>query len=359
LAINKKDGIPSVTKGWIECENEVLEIPEKNGIVDGVKKAFGYGKDKESSDSSSSSTSASSSDSSSSSTTSSAPEPIPTLVKKKQRIPLTFTITKTGIPPLSLPFKESLIQVIKSFDTHDSSRRALEEARNELEAFTYKARELLSDDDFVAVSTEDTRGKLSSLLDDAGEWLYGDGYHALLPDVQAKLKGIKDLQSPILTRRDEMKSRPEVIKGLRDSIEQGRTLVSALRKPQPTELDELDDDAEKFTPPVYTPEEIDTLEKTYNDTEKWLDGLVEQQAKLKDYEDPVLNTKVVRKKTEEVGKVMVEVIMKKMQAAEEATAKSKKAAKQKKEQQEKKETETEKEEPKKEEPKKDHVKDEL
>ncbi|KAF8532908.1 Hsp70 protein-domain-containing protein [Trichophaea hybrida] len=354
LAINKKDGIPSVTKGWVECENEVLEIPEKKGIVDGVKKAFGYGKDKESSDSSSSSTSASSSDSSSSSTTSSAPEPIPTLVKKKQRIPLTFTTTKTGIPPLSLPFKESLIQVIKSFDAHDSSRRALEEARNELEAFTYKARELLSDDDFVAVSTEDTREKLSSLLNDAGEWLYGDGYHALLPDVQAKLKGIKDLQSPILTRRDEMKSRPEVIKGLRDSIEQGRTLVSALRKPQPTELDELDDNAEKFTPPVYTPEEIDTLEKTYNDTEKWLDGLVEQQAKLKDYEDPVLNTKVVRKKTEEVGKVMVEVIMKKMQAAEEATAKSKKAAKQKKEQQEKNETETEKEEPKK-----DHVKDEL
>jgi hypoxia up-regulated 1 len=366
LTINK-DGIPSATKGWVECEIEVLEVPKK-GIVDNVKKAFGFGKDKESSlsDSSSSTTSTSGSDSSSSSstTTTSAPEPTPTLVKKTQRIPLTFTSTKAGIPPLSLPLKESFIQGIKSFDAHDASRRALEEARNELEGFTYKARELLLDGDFIAASTEDAREKLSTLIEEAGEWLYGDGYHALLPDVQAKLKGLKALQTPILTRCDEIKKRPEVVKVLRDSIEQGRALVGALRTPPPNELDKLDDDAEEPTPAVYTPEEIDALEKTYNDTEKWLDGLVEQQAKLKDYEDPVLTTQVVGKKAEEIGKIMVDVIMKKMTAAEAAAAKSKKAkkeaAKRKKKEQEEKEkkneTETEKEKP---EEKKDHVKDEL
>ncbi|KAI5818881.1 Hsp70 protein-domain-containing protein [Pyronema omphalodes] len=350
IEINKKDGIPATTAGWVECEIEVLETPEKKGIVDNMKKAFGFGKDKDSKDSkdssasadSSSSSSSASSESSSSSTTSAAPEPTPSLVKKTMKIPLAFTSTHTGIPRLSATHKETLIQEIKAFDTFDANRRAVEEARNELEAFTYKARELLYEDDFIAASTDATREQLEGLIDEAGEWLYGDGYLAPLADVTAKLKSLTDIQKPILKRRAESKKRPELIKSFRDTIANGRTILAAMKPQAKDELDQLEE-AAKDAPKVeelYTADEIAAFEKKYNEAEQWLDQQVAAQAKLQPYEDAVVSNAELEKKSKEISKIAMDVVMKKVKAAEENLKKA--AAEQKKEKEAKEKAEKEK-----------------
>lgn len=234
---------------------------------------------------------------------------------------------------LSPTLKESLIQEIKSFDAYDASRRALEEARNELEAFTYKARELLDDQTFMAASTEQARQELSSGLSEAADWLYADGYHASLADVQRKLGGLKELQKPILNRRTEATLRPELVKALRESIEQGRSMMAALRTPpsppaaeQPEQQQQKDGKEEeeeeiKLAKQPYTAEELDALDAQYTDAEKWLDAKVQQQEALAGHDEPVLLLGELRQKGDELQKVMMDVIRRKMAAAEAAQKK--------------------------------------
>jgi len=332
ITIGKKDGIPIVSKGWVECEVEVPE--EKRGIVDGVKKAFGFGKDKDSSSSSSSSSSTATASSSTSTTAtgtaSAAPEATPKLVKKTQRIPVAFTASKAGIPFLSTAAKTALKGEIASFDTHDKTRRTIEEARNELEAFTYKTRELLYNDAFILSSTEEVRRKLTAILDEAGDWLYGDGAQAALSDVRAKLKSLKDIEAPISARKNEHEVRPSLIKLMRQSIDQGRVLIGALQN-VPTEDESL----------KYTDEEVAELTKLHDETEAWLNEMEKKQEALAGHEEPVLTAKELRVRTEKLEKAVMEAVRAKSRAAEEL--KRKKA----KEERERKKREKEEEEKKK------------
>ncbi|KAA8900324.1 Hsp70 protein-domain-containing protein [Sphaerosporella brunnea] len=291
LTLSKKDGIPSVSKGWVECEVEVLD--KKDGIVDGVKKAFGFGKDKDSSSSSSTSTS-----------TSTAPAETPSLIKKTERIPLAFSVTKTGIPPLSADAKKALKAEIKAFDEHDRTRRLIEESRNELEGFVYKAREQLYDDAFIAASTEEERAKLSAMLEEASEWLYGDGFRAGLDEVRGKLKALKELQKPILRRVQEAEKRPKAVEMLKEAIEQGRVLVNALRDPEAKDQ-------------PYDEKEIKELQAKYDAAEKWLEDVLKRQQALGESDDPAVAAKELDEKRLQLDKVVMEVIDRKMQLARE------------------------------------------
>jgi hypoxia up-regulated 1 len=335
IALSKKDGIPTVSKGWVECEVEVLE--KKDGIVDGVKKAFGFGKD---------SSSSSTTTTSSSSSASTAPESTPSLVKKIERIPVSFTVAKTGIPPLPVDVKKKIKAEIKAFDEYDQTRRLTEEARNELEAFIYKAREQLYDDAFVDASTEEQRQKLAALLEEAGDWLYADGFYAGLEEVRQKLKTLKELQEPILRRKQEHELRPKKVERLKEAIEQGRALLGALRNPDLQEQG-------------YDEKEIVGLEKKYDDAEKWLNDLEKRQEVAKAFEDPILTVKELEKQAKELEKTVMEVVQKKMMLAQEAERKRKAAEKEKEEEEKAKAKEESEAETKAAEDTKEEIKDEL
>ncbi|KAI5783689.1 Hsp70 protein-domain-containing protein [Geopyxis carbonaria] len=336
LYLSKNTGIPTVGKGWVECTVEVLPEPEKKegeGIVDGVKGLFGFGKKKDDEQASESSASASSSSSSSSkskkskstSTSSAAAssgtaDAEPKLIKKTERIPVKFTVSPLGFPQLPAQAKKDMIAEIKSFDVHDASRRALEETRNELEAFTYKARELLTEESFVAASPSNIREKYSALLEEAGDWLYGDGFHASLDDVKSKFKALKDIHNPIMSRRYEHAQRDEKVSSLREAVDQTKTLIKALTDVAPPvkdATDELDDTVPE--PPkeaIYTPEEIAGLVKSFEDVEQWLETQVAAQAKLDLSIDPVLTVKEIEAKMKDMNKVVMDMVQKKMKAAE-------------------------------------------
>ena len=60
----------------------------------------------------------------------------------------------------------------------DNERIALEESRNEFEAYTYHIKNKIIDDEEVisAVSIEEQRTALLALVNGVEEWMYEDGY---------------------------------------------------------------------------------------------------------------------------------------------------------------------------------------
>ncbi|KAL1839312.1 hypothetical protein VTJ49DRAFT_1640 [Mycothermus thermophilus] len=232
------NGEVDVTQLVVECE---AEVAEKEGFVDGVKNLFGFGKKEtaqqpikgdessseqaeESSSSSaaeSSSTateSASTSTSTSSSAAATASEAATGSKKQVIAIPVKFTLEKAGIPTLSKTEVTILKDRLKAFDASDRARVQREEALNQLEAYTYKVRDLLEREDFVAHSTDAERSSLETKNNDASDWLYGDGAEATKEDFRARLKELQGIAEPVLKRIEEAEKRPELLKGLQDAL---------------------------------------------------------------------------------------------------------------------------------------------
>lgn len=212
---------------------------------------------------------------------------------------------------------------IQGFDKFDKNRHDIEEARNVLEAFTYRGRDYLEDELFVAASTAEEREKLETLLSQTTDWLYDEGYTADLAAIKQKLADLKALVEPITSRKVEKQKRPEEIKALEDAIEQTEGLIELFNNKPPTPDFELEDAEAPKVP------EIDTkaLEKAQEETKAWLEKVkVEQDAKA-DYEDPVFTVKELQKKKEALNKHVMDVlqqqkIMERIQKAEAKAAAS-------------------------------------
>ncbi|RPB13153.1 actin-like ATPase domain-containing protein [Morchella conica CCBAS932] len=336
MEISERNGLPKITKGWVECTVETVEEPpKKEGMVEGVKGFFGLGKkkdgeqevleeaDKTDSKSASSKTASSGKSSASAETSTKEEDLTPKIVKKLQTIPLSYTVEKDGFPEILEKDKEALISKIQGFDKFDKNRHDIEEARNVLEAFTYRGRDYLEDGLFVAASTAEEREKLEALLSQTTDWLYDEGYTADLAAIKQKLADLKALVEPITNRKTEKQKRPEEIKALEDAIEQTEGLIELFNNKPPTPDSELEDAEVPQVP------EIDTkaLEKAQEETKAWLEKVKADQDVKADYEDPVFTVKELQKKKEALNKHVMDVlqqqkIMERIQKAEAKAAAS-------------------------------------
>ncbi len=242
---------------------------------------------------------------------------------------------------------------MKAFETSDKARRLREETLNQLEGFTYKVRDLLDSDAFVAASTSEERAKLESKASDASDWVYGDGADAPQKELKSRLKGLKDLVSPIQRRIEESSKRPELVKALKDSLNQTNTWIKTIKEQileaeafassvsasatssteaassvteapsQGTgEFDGLEDEQTTTsstttaavedrgpTPPLYTLEDIKELTELYDSIVSWLEEKMEKQDKLPETADPVLLVKEITEKTKKLEKAGVDMAM--------------------------------------------------
>ncbi|KAK6353032.1 lumenal Hsp70 protein [Orbilia brochopaga] len=234
IRIGEKYGFPEVVAGEISCEYD----EKKTGLVDDVKGFFGFGKDKDQKvlkeeDESSKSAESSSTKTTKSKSKTKSPAPTPTGVNGKpiEKIPIAFTIDRAGLTPRTPEEVTAAKERLQTFDTDDTTRAQREEARNNLEAFTYRATELLSSDAFIAVSTEEQREALQAKINEISEWIYTR--EADMADRQVlldKYKELKDLESPISHRRKEAEKRPEAITKLQKNIKDGQKLIEKMKK---------------------------------------------------------------------------------------------------------------------------------
>ena len=371
IRLSPTDSLPEVTRGSVSCE-----VLDKKGVVDNVKGLFGFGSKKEGQDvildeelekiesiisesvEEASTSTASSTDSKATQTASEkakAEEKSKVPQKKKVTVYIDFTSEAIGTPSIDGTEFQRIKERMKAFDKSDKDRKRREEALNTLESYTYRVRDMIDNEGFIAVSTEKQRSELETKNKAASEWLYGDGSDAKTADFKARLKELQDLVKPIESRKEEATARPKELESLRSAIDQTKLFVSSLKESAEKaslsaaeasasaasaaseaasaststvdELDELDDEPvaspTPSTPPipempVYTPEELDALTSAYEIVEKWLAEKAAAQDKLKPHEEPVLRSKDLTAKGEELNRVLIEALSKQMNAGKKA-----------------------------------------
>ncbi|KAI0451801.1 Hsp70 protein-domain-containing protein [Xylaria acuta] len=359
LRLGVENGEVQVLKAFAECETEVAE---KEGIMDGVKNLFGFGKNKdqkpladgeESNESETTSTATTSStDSAATPSSSESAESVETPKKRLVVIPVDYSTEKLGTPGLSKAELTKAKDRLKAFETSDKARRLREETLNQLEGFTYKVRDLLDSDVFVAASTSEERAALEGKASDASDWVYGEGADASHKELKSRLKELKDLASPIEKRIEESSKRPELVKTLKDSLNQTNTWINTIKEQileaeafassasasaasateaassvteapsqEAGEFDGLEDEPATTSstttavedlgppPPLYTLEDIKELAELYDSIVAWLEEKMAAQEKLPETADPVLVAKEITEKTKKLEQAGVDMAM--------------------------------------------------
>ncbi|KAM0345380.1 hypothetical protein ACHAPU_006542 [Fusarium lateritium] len=385
VKLSGENGEVEIAKAAIECEAEV-----KEGLVDGVKNLFGFGKKDQKplkegaegseeelkDDKTSSSTSESSTTSEADPAASGSTEEIKPDVKKRETvgIPVEITVENLGVPSLTKAEISKSKDRLKAFATSDKARMQREEALNQLEAFTYKVRDLLEGDAFIAASSEKERTKLADLSSKTSDWLYADGAEATKDVLKSKLKVLKDLVAPIQKRVQETEERPELTASLKETLEKTSEFVNKIKEQiaeheswhksasesasasSSIESSSTDAAGEKATgdfdglededsaaatarkmedvikekgpiPPLYTMEDLKEVIDLHKSTQDWLNDLEPKQSKLAATANPVLLIKDIKAKRDKLEKIGIEVALKGARKVEEKTRQAKKAAK--------------------------------
>ncbi|KAI3392991.1 hypothetical protein diail_4902 [Diaporthe ilicicola] len=371
-----ENGEVEVTQAYVECEAEVVE---KESLIDGVKNMFGFGKkdeqkpltDGESSESaedastesaeSSSSTTSTDTTSSTASTTSTASSESTTEVaeakegkktKKIVSVPVKFELEKSGAQLDKLDVLQSKDR-LKAFEQSDKLRRQREEALNQLEGFTYKVRDLLDSESFIAASTDKERKSLEQKSSEASEWLYGDGVDASKDELKKRIKGLQDIVTPIQNRIQESTERPKLLEGLKKALQQTDEFIKDIRQKiaeaeawtsshsasatdssksstvtaaPSDDFADLEDDSTTSTtksptmedvvkdrgpvPPLYTLEDLKETEDLFAKITAWLEKKEPAQEKLGATDDPVLTVKSLKEWREKLDKAGQDLAMK-------------------------------------------------
>jgi len=367
------NGEVDVTKVTVECEADVKET-----FVDGVKNLFGFGKkeqqplkDGESSEQAEAETETSSTTTESASTTStttsaaeasasaseSADAKPATAKKELVVIPVQFTLEKAGVPQLAKADATAIKDRLKAFDASDKARRQREEALNQLESYTYKVRELIEKEDFIAHSTAKERATLEKKNSAASDWLYDDGADATKEAFKAKLKELQAIVVRVQKRIDETAQRPDVLKNLQEALKSTKDFVADIKdkiaehdawlahvaasssssttstatdteSPSTTaaptgDFDGLEDeeqqpvtameDVHKFrgpVPPLYTLEDLKPSEDLYVSISAWLAEKLPAQEKLGATDDAVLLVKELTDRRDKLDKAGMDLAMK-------------------------------------------------
>ncbi|GAA6037719.1 hypothetical protein JCM8097_002306 [Rhodosporidiobolus ruineniae] len=187
---------------------------------------------------------------------------------------------------------------------------AREEARNVLEAYIYRVRDLLDggsreSEAFLAASVESERKAVRELNEKTSEWLWDEGEQADTKALKEKKKELEKLVQHITSRSSEALKRPEAVTNLRDVLSSSSTFLTSARANDTAA-------AKSDAPQRFTADELDKLEKNVTAAQSWLDEALKKQDKIKGHEDPVVRVAEIERKTRDVEAELKKLEKKKM-----------------------------------------------
>ncbi|BGP43196.1 lumenal Hsp70 protein [Rhodotorula kratochvilovae] len=211
--------------------------------------------------------------------------------------------------------KEELVEAKKRLrDAKSALQRKLarEEARNVLEAYVYKVRDLLDGGSahgaaFLAASVDAEREKVRELQSATAEWLWDEGESAETKVLKEKKRDLEKLVKHILSRSTEALARPAALASLHSTLTSASAFLADARK-NATAAAAADADA----PARFTPDELDKLDALLKETRAWVEDADARQAKLRAHEDPVVRVAEVEKKEKEVEREVAKLEKKKV-----------------------------------------------
>lgn len=272
-----------------------------------VKEAHAVGEVKESLTGSSSSTESASETAgeSASSATASASSKL-----KEERIPLTLDVKFLGIPPVALQDKRASRNKLIAIDSQESSKRAKEDARNTLEGYLYRVRDLLDDDradaPFVKCSKDAERREISRTLEATFSWLNEEGDHAETNKLIEKRSALEKLERPIVHRYKEIEEFPKALNNSQMWNWSTRLFITEAKQNLTAEENGDPDIVAKVTK-----EEIADLEAKLKEHETWLNIGVEKQKSKKYNDDPAIETSEMHRRAEELSKHLHKLVKRK------------------------------------------------
>lgn len=352
VRLSTSTGEPEVTQATTSCE---VDEDKKGSMVDGMKNIFGFGSKKEdqaplvdedpvfaegSSTTSTSSTTETAPDSPSSKDAKSKP------AKRMEVFNIDFVVENKGTPTLPPTEVRRMRDRLDTFSDSDRSRLLREDALNQLEGFTYRVRDMLDDESFIAVSTNAERADLETKSKAASEWLYGEGADASRDELKSRLKELKDIVTPVEFRKKEAASRPEKISALESALAQTKAFIDTIKgqieaeeaaasapptlspaneEPSASAINDfegLDDDEGTATnpttkeskptpaPPTYKMEDLKEITTLYESVSEWFKTRKAEQEALAPTADPVLLGTDLSAKATQLSEASMQLIMK-------------------------------------------------
>ncbi|KAG0204232.1 hypothetical protein BGX28_003760 [Mortierella sp. GBA30] len=211
-----------------------------------------------------------------------------TVITQIEKIVLTVQTEYKGIAPLSGSAKKESLAKIQRLDALDAARRAREEARNSLESFLYRGRDLLDKEEIIEVSTVEEREKLSQSLSTISEWL-DDNEDAETLEFQTRLKELRKLERPLSVRAAERISRPKAFETLKSSVTMARTVGEHLLSGEGA---------------FHDPADVQKLFDVCDEVLGWIKEKETEQAVLPLWKDGVVTTREIQQRGAPVEREM-------------------------------------------------------
>ncbi|KAK0447909.1 Hsp70 protein-domain-containing protein [Desarmillaria tabescens] len=208
-------------------------------------------------------------------------------LKDLTTIPLNLTVHFTSIPPMTVEEKRVARRRLREVDVDEAAKNRKEEARNTLESYLYKLRDLLDpenrDTPFKECSQDSERAAIAEKLEETITWLHDKGDVSETSQFLDKRIALETLERPIVHRYTEIANFPQALNNSQMWNWSTRLFLTEARQNLTRELAE-------DLPSKWTKEELDALEKTLKEHETWLNTWVEKQKSVKLNEDPVIET---------------------------------------------------------------------
>ncbi|KZT68073.1 actin-like ATPase domain-containing protein [Daedalea quercina L-15889] len=228
--------------------------------------------------------------------------------KAEDTITLDVQVDFPSLQPLSMAAKRTSRSRLAAIDNDEAGKRRREEARNSLESYLYKLRDLLDDDNpespFVKCSQEPERRRIAESLKDTSAWLSDYGDDADTKELVAKRSALESLEKPIFVRYEEVKEFPHTLNMSQLLNWQTRMFLKEARDGLAA--------AEAGGPPSkWTAAEIEGLQQTLEEHEIWLNEWVEKQKKVAMNEDPAILTSEMRARAKPLENALLKLKNKK------------------------------------------------
>nr|ARK20016.1 hypoxia up-regulated protein 1 [Ampulex compressa] len=150
---------------------------------------------------------------------------------------------------------------LEQLETYDLEKSRRETALNNLETFVIDAQLKLETEEYSRALTPQEAENILKACSEVSEWLYEDGFGASAVVYEEKLIELQKLTNDVYERVFEHKERPEVLKGMVSMLNGSTIFLNNMRNLS-------------LSKDIFTPVEIETLEKVINETQDYYDMVI-------------------------------------------------------------------------------------
>eukprot|EP00842_Homolaphlyctis_polyrhiza_P004432 jgi/Hompol1/4990/HPOL_004075-RA len=231
-----------------------------------------------------------------------------------ERVPLSVEIEWLTIRPLTKDEKAASRSRLAKMDEEDQKREEREAARNKLESFLYKCKELIWDDETEKYATETELEAFKTGVSETSEWLEDHSETAASSELTGKQTSLQKLRAKFVFRRKEADKRPAAIEEFSAKLAKAVERLEAFRSM-------VDEDGTA----LFKPDELKNFQTSLDEDAQWLAETREKQDKLELNQDPVLKSKDLDAKGKTIDMLLMVMnpeLRKKPKTASKTTAKT-------------------------------------